>query len=60
MARTGQPDQRIDQYEPTSLNQRLVTYQYLWVGDAQKDEWTTTVTFSANTNKVLRLDRDRK
>lgn len=60
MARTGPPDQRIDQFEPTPLNQRLVTYQYVWVGDTRKDEWTTTVTFSANTNKVIRISRDRK
>lgn len=60
MARTGPPDQRIDQFEPTPLNQRLVTYQYVWVGDTQKDGWTTTVTFSANTNKVIRINRDRK
>ncbi len=60
MARTGSPDHRIDQFEPTALIQRLVTYQYVWVGDNQKDEWTTTVTFSANTNKVIRLSRDRK
>jgi hypothetical protein len=60
VGRTGQPDRRIDQFEPTPLSQRLVSYQYIWGGDTSKGEWTTTITFSANTNKVLRIDRDRK
>ena len=60
IARTGQPDRRIDQFEPTPLNQRLQSYQYVRGGEATKGEWTTTVTFSANTNKVIRIDRGRK
>jgi hypothetical protein len=60
VGRTGQPDRRIDQFEPTPLSQRLVNYQYIWGGDTSKGEWTTTITFSANTNKVIRIDRDRK
>lgn len=60
VGRAGQPDRRIDQFEPTPLSQRLTSYQYVWVGDTGKGEWTTTITFSANTNKVIRIDRDRK
>ena len=60
VGRTGQPDRRIDQFEPTPLSQRLVSYQYIWNGDTSKGEWTTTVTFSANTNKAVRIDRERK
>jgi hypothetical protein len=60
VGRTGQPDGRIDQFEPTPLSQRLVSYQYIWNGDTSKGEWTTTVTFSANTNKAVRIDRERK
>lgn len=60
MARTGPPDRRIDNYEPTPLGQRVVSYQYIWGGETSKGEWTTTVTFSANTNTVIRIDRDRK
>ncbi|BCA53462.1 hypothetical protein W02_06020 [Nitrospira sp. KM1] len=58
--RTGSPDQRIDQYEPTQLGQRVVSYQYVWNGDASKGEWTTTITFSSNTNKVVQIDRSRR
>jgi len=60
VGRTGQPDRRIDQFEPTTLSQRLVSYQYIWGGETGKGEWTTTITFSANTNKVIRIDRDRQ
>ena len=60
VGRAGQPDRRLDQFEPTPLNQRLVSYQYIWGGDTSKGEWTTTITFSATTNKVIRVDRDRK
>src|ERR1051325_7263401 len=60
VGRTGQPDRRIDQFEPTPFSQRLVSYQYIWNGDTSKGEWTTTVTFSANTNKAVRIDRERK
>jgi len=60
VGRTGQPDRRIDQFEPTPLSQRLVSYQYVWGGETGKGEWTTTITFSANTNKVIRIDRDRQ
>lgn len=60
VGRTGQPDRRIDQLEPTPLSQRIVTYQYIWGGDTSKGEWTTTITFSSNTNKVIRIDRDRR
>lgn len=60
VARVGQPDRRLDQFEPSPLSQRLVSYQYIWGADTNKGEWTTTVTFSSNTNKVTRIDRDRK
>lgn len=60
VARTGQPDRRLDQFEPSPLSQRLISYQYIWGGNTSNGEWTTTVTFSANTNKVIRIDRDRK
>ncbi len=60
VGRAGQPDRRLDQFEPTSLNQRLVSYQYVWGGETNQGEWTTTITFSANTNKVIRIDRDRR
>ena len=60
VGRSGQPDRRLDQFEPTPLNQQLVSYQYVWGGDTSKGEWTTTITFSAKTNKVIRIDRDRK
>lgn len=60
VSRAGQPDRRLDQFEPTQLSQRLVSYQYVWGGDTSSGEWTTTVTFSANTNRVIRIDRDRK
>jgi hypothetical protein len=60
VARAGQPDRRIDQFEPTPLGQRLVSYQYIWGGDTGQGEWTTTVTFSSNTNKVIRIDRERR
>lgn len=60
VGRTGQPDRRLDQFEPTQLNQRLVSYQYVWSGETNNGEWTTTVTFSANTNRVIRIDRERK
>lgn len=60
VGRTGQPDRRLDQFEPTPLSPRLVSYQYIWSGDTSKGEWTTTITFSANTNKVIRIERDRK
>lgn len=60
VGRTGQPDRRLDQFEPTPQSQRLVSYQYIWAGDTSKGEWTTTITFSANTNKVIRIERDRK
>lgn len=60
VGRAGQPDRRLDQFEPTPLSQRLVSYQYIWGGDTNKGEWTTTITFSSNTNKVIRIDRDRK
>lgn len=60
VGRTGQPDRRLDQFEPTQLSQRLVSYQYIWGGDTGKGEWTTTITFSATTNKVIRIERDRK
>lgn len=60
VARTGPPDRRIENYEPTPLGQRVVSYQYIWNGETSKDEWTTTVTFSSNTNRVIRIDRDRK
>lgn len=60
VARTGPPDRRIENYEPTQLSQRVVSYQYIWNGETSKDEWTTTVTFSSNTNRVIRIDRDRK
>jgi hypothetical protein len=60
VSRAGQPDRRLDQLEATQLNQRLVSYQYVWGGDTNNGEWTTTVTFSANTNRVIRIERDRK
>jgi len=60
VGRAGQPDRRLDQFEPTQLNQRLVSYQYIWGGDTNNGEWTTTITFSANTNRVIRIDRDRR
>ena len=60
VGRTGAPDRRLDQFEPTPQSQRLVSYQYIWSGDTNKGEWTTTITFSANTNKVMRIERDRK
>ena len=60
VGRAGQPDRRIDQLEPTPLSQRVIGYQYIWGGDTGKGEWTTTVTFSSNTNKVIRIDRERR
>lgn len=60
VGRTGQPDRRLDQFEPTPQSQRLVSYQYIWSGDTSTGEWTTTITFSANTNTVIRIERDRK
>jgi phage/plasmid-associated DNA primase len=60
VGRAGQPDRRFDQFEPTLLHQQLVRYQYVWGGDTSKGEWTTTMTFSATTNNVIRIDRDRK
>jgi len=60
VGRAGQPDRRIDQFEPTPLSQRLISYQYIWGGETSKGEWTTTVTFSSNTNKVIRIDRERR
>lgn len=60
VGRAGQPDRRLDQFEPSPLSQRLVSYQYIWGGETSNGEWTTTVTFSSNTNKVIRIDRDRR
>lgn len=60
VGRAGQPDRRLDQIEPTPQSQRLVSYQYIWGGDTSKREWTTTITFSGSTNKVIRIGRDRK
>jgi hypothetical protein len=60
VGRAGQPDRRLDQIEPTPQSQRLISYQYIWGGDTSKGEWTTTITFSGTTNKVIRIDRDRK
>lgn len=60
VGRAGPPDRRIDQFEPTPLSQRVISYQYIWGGDTNKGEWTTTVTFSSNTNKVIRIDRERR
>jgi hypothetical protein len=60
VGRAGQPDRRLDQIEPTPQSQRLISYQYVWGGDTSKGEWTTTITFSGTTNKVIRIDRDRK
>jgi len=60
VGRAGQPDRRIDQLEPTPLSQRIISYQYIWGDDTSKGEWTTTVTFSSNTNKVIRIDRERR
>ena len=60
VARTGPPDRRIETFEPTPLSQRVVSYQYIWNGETSTDEWTTTVTFSSNTNRVIRIDRDRR
>jgi hypothetical protein len=59
VGRAGQPDRRLDQIEPTPQSQRLISYQYIWGGDTSKGEWTTTITFSGTTNKVIRIDRDR-
>ena len=60
VGRAGQPDRRLDQIEPTPQSQRLISYQYIWGGDTSKGEWTTTITFSGTTNKVIHIDRDRK
>lgn len=60
VGRAGQPDRRIDQLEPTPLSQRIVSYQYIWGGDTNRGEWTTTITFSSNTNRVIRIDRERR
>jgi hypothetical protein len=60
VGRTGPPDRRLDNIEPTLLGQRLVSYQYIWGGDTNKGEWTTIITFSAETNTVINLNRDRK
>ena len=38
VGRTGQPDRRLDQFEPTSLGQRLISYQYIWGGETSKGE----------------------
>ncbi len=32
VSRTGQPERRLDQFEPTQLSQRLVSYLYVWAG----------------------------
>jgi hypothetical protein len=37
-----------------------LTCGMLSYGDTSKGEWTTTITFSANTNKMIRIDRDRR
>lgn len=60
VARTGPPDRRLDNIEPTLLGQQLVSYQYIWGGDTNIGEWTTIITFSAQTNTVIHLSRDRK
>ena len=60
VARTGPPDRRLDNIEPTLLGQQLVSYQYIWGGDTNMGEWTTIITFSARTNTVIYLTRDRK
>ena len=36
VGRAGQPDRRIDQFEPTPLSQRLISYQYIWRRDQQR------------------------
>jgi hypothetical protein len=60
VGRAGQPDQRIDQFEPTPLSQRLISYQCILGGDTSRGEWTTTVTFSSNTNKMIHIERERR
>jgi hypothetical protein len=60
VARTGPPDRRLDNIQPTLLGQVLMSYQYVWGGDTNMGEWTTIITFSAQTNTVIHLSRERK
>ena len=57
--RAGEPDRRINQLDPTPLSRRITSYQDIWNGDTSTREWTTARTFSSNTNKVIRIERDR-
>ena len=60
VGRTGPPDRCLDNIQPTLLGQVLVSYQYIWGGDTNNGEWTTIIAFSAQTNTVIHLTRDRK
>lgn len=60
VGRTGPPDRRLDNTQPTLLGQAVVSYQYIWGGDRNIGEWTTIITFSTQTNTVINLTRDRK
>ena len=60
VGRAGQPDRCLDRIEPTPQSQRLIGYRYIWGGETSKGEWTTTITISGTTSKVIRIDRDRK
>ena len=53
LSRAGQPD---SQRNGKARNQ----YSWVWFGDPQKDEWTTTVTFYSVTKLVAEVSRTRK
>jgi hypothetical protein len=56
LGRTGEPDKKIN-WPPQRGRD---TYQYIWLGDGSRDEWTTVITFSSNTSKVINVSRHRK
>ena len=52
LSRAGKPD--------TQRSMGNSKYGWIWFGDPQKDEWTTTVTFSSVTKLVVDVARTRR
>ena len=52
ISRAGDPDRQI--------RSGRAVFQYVWLGDSQNGEWTTTVTFSFATGRVISVSRARK
>jgi hypothetical protein len=53
LSRAGQPDSQM------RIGKARNQFSWIWFGDPQKDEWTTTVTFSSVTKLVVEVSRTR-